>query len=255
MTSKADPSIVKPFSGLQALFTSNNLNDLITKRNWKSIELKCQQQPQTAKTWSLIPGFYDEEYDAWTLPIHLICARHPPTTSVVESIIFAFPEGLQMRESAYHRLPLHIACINNASFDVIHLLLTYYRDGVRESDDFGRLPLHYALSNGCGVEVIRALVNAYPAATMTADVNQWLPVHVACYRGTSAEVMRLLLMDYPETASCVTKKKNSPVNILRTKHYDDDPEVIRIMRLLDSASSEAKKNLTVNRNTTTAMSA
>eukprot|EP00586_Coscinodiscus_wailesii_P012670 CAMPEP_0172514370 /NCGR_PEP_ID=MMETSP1066-20121228/259637_1 /TAXON_ID=671091 /ORGANISM="Coscinodiscus wailesii, Strain CCMP2513" /LENGTH=86 /DNA_ID=CAMNT_0013295009 /DNA_START=212 /DNA_END=469 /DNA_ORIENTATION=- len=86
-----------------------------------------------------------------------------------------------MPESVYDRLPLHIACLNNASFEVIELLLSYYVYGARKQDNEGRLPLHYALSNMASTEVIEALINAFPEGATTADIRGWYPIHVACY--------------------------------------------------------------------------
>jgi ankyrin repeat protein len=42
------------------------------------------------------------------------------------------------------QLPLHHACLNNASLDVIQLLVETWPDAVKEKNNKGQLPLHHA---------------------------------------------------------------------------------------------------------------
>lgn len=136
-----------------------------------------------------------------------------------------------MKESVYDRIPLHTACMNNASDDVIKLLLVYYPEGAKVADNDGRLPLHYALSNSATVEVVKTLLKAHPLAVQEADTNGWLPIHVACCRGASAEVVHMLLKEFPETALCRTKKDTTPEMFVKKLHYRNEDEVSNVLEM------------------------
>lgn len=209
---------------------SNKLNILIQSEDWKAVQLKCEHSPKSARVWSTIYGFYDGEYDSRMLPLHVMCSLHAPE-SAVESVIVAYPKALQATESVYDRIPLHTACMNNASLGVIRVLLSNYKNGAQVQDSDGRTALHYALSNSAPLEVIKMLLDAFPKGVKVTDDNGWLPIHVACIRGASTDVVRLLVRDYPETACCRTAKKTSPTMIVKSCGYQNELEVLDVLDL------------------------
>jgi len=221
-------------------FGSNHVLKLIAKEDWKQIELKCESSPRSAKIWSVAYGFYDGEQNSHLLPIHFMCSLHPPT-STLESIICAYPEGVNMKESVYKRLPLHIACMENASFNVIKLLLSYNMNGSSAQDTQGRLPLHYALSNAAPIEVITALIQAYPKGVNVTDSSGWLPIHVACYCCSSLEVITMLLGASPQTATLKTDKGRTPMMFVKKCNKRNRQDVVN---LLEMASHAAQANRT-----------
>lgn len=130
-----------------------------------------------------------------------------------------------MREDAFHRVPLHIACLTNASVDVVECLLRYYPEGARCKDSIGRLPIHYACAHDVEEEIIEMLIRAFPASAGCSDNNGWLPLHVACRRGLSVEVIRRLIHCFPPSIDMLTKKGSTALMCARKggtgrKHLD-----------------------------------
>eukprot|EP00586_Coscinodiscus_wailesii_P001076 CAMPEP_0172481514 /NCGR_PEP_ID=MMETSP1066-20121228/7441_1 /TAXON_ID=671091 /ORGANISM="Coscinodiscus wailesii, Strain CCMP2513" /LENGTH=251 /DNA_ID=CAMNT_0013243877 /DNA_START=19 /DNA_END=774 /DNA_ORIENTATION=+ len=219
-------------------FGSNKVFDLISREEWEHIEHKCESNSRNAKMWSVAYGFYDGEGNSRLLPLHFACSLHPPVKTL-ESIIRAYPEGVNARESAYDRLPLHIACLHNSSSDVIQLLLRHGVTAAGIVDADGRLPLHYALSNAAPFEVIKALVTAYPQGVRVADSLGWLPIHVACCRCASLDVVTVLLGACPTTAALTTDKGRTPAMLAKRFNRRNGDEVADLLEAsLDMAKAK-----------------
>lgn len=191
---------------------SNELNHLITEKNWKSVVDLCQSDRRQAKSWSIAVDIAEgnKTYTSRALPIHLACALLPPQESI-DSIVKAYPSGVRLIESKLQRLPIHIACRNRSSPEVIHTLLGYYPESAGEQDIFRRLPLHYAVSNGAPIETIDALLVANSCATQHQDERGWLPIHLACRKGASAYVIQKLLFAYPQSLNVKTSEGLTPL--------------------------------------------
>merc|ERR1719273_1501086 len=136
-----------------------------------------------------------------------------PTKEALKSIIQAYPKGIQFSECVLGRLPIHLACINCKSAEVIRFLLSKYPDGAEKVDKKGSLPLHYACSNRADPEIIKILLSAYPNGAKVRDDNGWLPLHVACLRGAPSKSLRVLLKFYPESVLIGTKNNSLPKDL------------------------------------------
>eukprot|EP00586_Coscinodiscus_wailesii_P019090 CAMPEP_0172518438 /NCGR_PEP_ID=MMETSP1066-20121228/290827_1 /TAXON_ID=671091 /ORGANISM="Coscinodiscus wailesii, Strain CCMP2513" /LENGTH=359 /DNA_ID=CAMNT_0013300841 /DNA_START=80 /DNA_END=1160 /DNA_ORIENTATION=- len=186
--------MIKGFLKLIPTFKKKALSQIIMNENWTKLQFECAAHSKRAKVKTKLAGFYDGKHDARLLPLHQMCSLNPPKKALV-AMIEANPSAVRKREHNFERLPLHIACINNASDDVILTLLSHYKQAAKGKDVAGRVPLHYACCNDVSINVIKALLEACPEATATKDHAGWLPVHVACSSGASLEVVKALLLN------------------------------------------------------------
>ena len=100
----------------------------------------------------------------------------------------------------FHWLPLHIACANGASDEVLKLLIDTYPTSKTSVDNRGRTPLHFSVGNETyePSPVVVELLSDTGAAGY-ADENGSLPLHYACAYGSSMEVLEVLLEVYPKS--------------------------------------------------------
>lgn len=211
-------------------FGSNGLYTSIHNEEWDKVKLICDVSPKEAKRWSLQFGTFDGKHDSRVLPLHgAILVRSPP--HIIESIIEAYPKGLEMKETGFSRLPIHLTCRVGGSLEVLRILLQQYPKGAEEKDILGRIPLHYAISNGAYPEIIDELLRVYPDGVRCFDLKGWLPLHVACDCGASFTVIKNLLHNYPESACSQTLQNNSPLTLLKRGSQEN---LERIRRLLNN---------------------
>mmetsp|Transcript_26351 Transcript_26351/g.39048 ORF Transcript_26351/g.39048 Transcript_26351/m.39048 type:complete len:477 (-) Transcript_26351:70-1500(-) len=209
----------KSSRGTNALFRA------ISAENWELVISICESKPYKAERWHNAVGFFDAHRSSKILPLHQACIFHP-TVHAVKHIIQAYPMALRSKESGYGRVPLHIACHSNASFECIHELLSHFPAASIDRDLIGRVPLHYALSNGATKEIVEELLDAACQAygsnangrreiCSVADFNGWLPIHVACFMGASPQVIAVLVKAFPEGVAMATRKNSTPLTLLR----------------------------------------
>ena len=98
---------------------------------------------------------------------------------VIEALLEGHPDAIKSREDKLGRLPLHIACINTASAQVLRLLVETYEESLRITDRiYGRLPLHFSCMYGSPFEIL-LLVSAEQRALVFKDVNGKTPKDLA----------------------------------------------------------------------------
>lgn len=75
-------------------------------------------------------------------PLHLMCKLNNPPADLIQDIVDAAPDVAGWTDS-HGWLPLHHACANGASPDVLRCLLEAYPDGKITQDSLNRTPLHF----------------------------------------------------------------------------------------------------------------
>ena len=214
---------------LRSLKTSD-LSKALSSEDWERAMGLVRSKPETARTWNGRPGFFEGIKHSEVLPIHEACANSEAPLELVEAIIQAYPDGLRLKESAYKRLPLHIACRKNANFGVVSLLIETFADGALIADTLGRLPLHYALSNGADEDIVQTVLRQTPGAARGTDRRGWLPLHVACSVGASTNVIRMILEAYPEGTVIRTNRGTSVERCMDSHQAANKEEVFVLLR-------------------------
>lgn len=114
------------------------------------------------------------------LPIHVAC-ENKQSKEVIDALIKAYPDGLQVQDKE-GRLPIHVACEKEHSEATIAALVEAHQEGLEVKDKKGRLPIHVAcLMAEQRFEVIDVLMNAYPDGLQIYDYQRLLPIHHACH--------------------------------------------------------------------------
>ncbi|KAI2491648.1 hypothetical protein MHU86_22894 [Fragilaria crotonensis] len=208
---------------------SSALSQAITSEQWDHALMLLESKKELSRMYSTRPGFFEGVKLSTVLPIHEACANNDAPFALIESIVKAYPECLRLPESAYERLPLHIACRKHANLKVVMFLLESYVQASLVPDTLGRLPLHYALSNGAENDLIDLLVSRSPDSARGTDRRGWLPLHVACSVGASTKVIECILKAYPEASIIQTNKGTSVEKCMESHQAVNKPEVHRLL--------------------------
>jgi len=207
---------------------ANKLQQHILNEDWYAVKSRCEKHPNEAGVWTKRVGFFDGEHDSRVLPLHQACALHAPKDAI-HALIKAYPKGVQEIETAFKRLPLHIACQHGSSADVVELMLSYDPLSGQTEDIFGRTPIHFACSNGAPPDVIDAFLLADASIASYPDNAGWLPIHVACHMGVSTESIQKLLDANPRSVNAKTKKGSTPLKLLSKINCKNKDEIAGLL--------------------------
>eukprot|EP00567_Pseudictyota_dubia_P007643 CAMPEP_0197445272 /NCGR_PEP_ID=MMETSP1175-20131217/10532_1 /TAXON_ID=1003142 /ORGANISM="Triceratium dubium, Strain CCMP147" /LENGTH=984 /DNA_ID=CAMNT_0042976205 /DNA_START=119 /DNA_END=3073 /DNA_ORIENTATION=+ len=192
-----------------------------------------------------------------TAAIHLVCKLVDPPLDIVEALVACSPETVRWQDSNGW-LPLHHACANNASGEVLKHLIEAFPEGKVAQDLRHRTPLHFAFfradatpeegveeDNGDEANSGDAREDSPPSGTVgnsMADVvkllsdsgaanlpdeNGMLPMHYACAYGTSTAVLRVLERAYPKSIAEREKNGRTPLHLTMVNaHRRASPSVL-----------------------------
>lgn len=176
-------------------------------------------------------------------PLHLMCKLKNPPAELMKDIIDAAPEVATWTDT-HGWLPLHHACANGASPEVIRVLLDAYPDGKIAQDSLNRTPLHFFVTRSSDAPkamVENAEMLCEGGAAELTDRGSMLPMHYACAYGTIPEVLQVLANAYPDSLRAKEQKGRTPLHLAMVNaHRDTSPGVIKFLL-------EGKGSATVNR--------
>ena len=142
------------------------LYSYLKRKDWDNAQLQVKQYPKEASCWVL-----DHDYDSGTphLPIHLACLNLAPT-EIIHLLIEAYPDG-STAKGKHGFNPLHLACKKSLPDDVILELIQQCPSAVSQKDEYGRMPLHLACKSNLSIFVMKTLIDAYPESITMKDYN------------------------------------------------------------------------------------
>jgi hypothetical protein len=179
------------------------------------------------------------------LPIH-VAANY----DAVDSIKFLLSNSPKGASTMVNRppadagggLPLHIACSNHASIDVMTALLADNFASAKRTDENGDLPLHLLLR--CGEEVdpvvVTTLLTCFSGALSRTDMNGDLPLSISIKYQCRPAVINAVLMQYPEAAGALNGYSHSPL-FLAFKHNADDRTIMSLLNHAPELAIQADK--------------
>jgi hypothetical protein len=209
------------------MFASCTLHNLIQASSWNSVEKRIETHPNEVRKAANCDALYDTLKKSTALPLHHAVAMDPPKV-VVDKLLGSFVKAIRVTETAYHRTPLHVACMNCAHPDIVKTLLQHYPEAAKMRDDMKRLPIHYAIANGSSMSTIELLHNEFPDSCKVADHRGWLPLHVACGVRAPVHVVKLVFYLYP--MAILTPDEKGLVPLFLSKENDARPEVISFLK-------------------------
>ena len=167
-------------------------------------------------------------------PLHLICKlTSSPPTDIISEIISAGSDVAGWYD-CHMLLPLHHACMNGASTEVLQLLTSAYPDGKVAVDVNNRTPLHLYATRGTSDNYnpvtmatnFTILINGgdhgndyhknndnYNAAKVRTTTGM-LPMHYACAYGTTTNVLKVLEEAYPESINAKDDNGKTPLHMV-----------------------------------------
>lgn len=193
--------------------SSGCLDQLIFDSKWKEAKIYIMENGRCARQWRRCPQFMNNRGDSFVLPIHLALTREDVPMDFLESLIFAYPESIEKRETFNHRNCIHIAIKSKVPDYIIFHLLHMYPLAVQSQDIFGRIPLHYAVSNHRSLPLISELIALCPASIAAQDKTGWSPLHVAVDTLCSHDVIQLFLLKSKALVVLTTQKGKTPLDI------------------------------------------
>ena len=127
-------------------------------------------------------------------------------------------------------LPIHVACREAASKDVIDLILENEYESTNVADCEGRLPLHLAASNsGIDIKIVKDLIDINEKATRTPDDFGLLPLHWACSKNASPLIIESLIQAYPYAVEFKDSWGRTPLSLAQKS---SNPEKAKVLELL-----------------------
>jgi hypothetical protein len=83
------------------------------------------------------------------------------------------------RKVAWSQLPIHLALIQGAPYELIAKMVDMYPSSTRCTDNQLMLPLHLAMRHGSSDRVLECLIRAFPDAVYTTGKNDQTPIECA----------------------------------------------------------------------------
>ena len=186
------------------------LFQLLKTKQWEEAKVEAKKSTLTLRKACKVDCFYDNKTAANVHAMHVACANQAPP-DVIQTLHDIYPHAVTMPDSAYQRLPLHVAVIFNAPPKTVSLLLNLNGRAARVQDLLGRLPIHYAVKDPVsGERSTRLLLKANPDSCRAADDQGLLPVHVACLCGMSMTMVRMFIRAAPETILAKSNDGSTP---------------------------------------------
>ncbi len=252
----------------QETFLLRQLHDLLRKEDWSLATQLIESKPSLASKWHSVKRLYGGKFDAEVLPIHSACALCPPA-SFVQTLATVYPEGLLMKEKAFGRCPLHIACRSLAESSVIKVLCEMEPRSVIERDGLKRVALHYLIKNyitfgqddgeddnedtedaslnqsstnhddtdktADGIVALKLLIDTDMDCVKAADHRGWIPLHVACScsaRQGMIQVMKVIVDCWPESVNAKTEKNSDVFACVHMagKHHATKDKVVELLK-------------------------
>lgn len=166
------------------------------------------------------------------LPIHVAA-----TYDAVETMKFILSQNSEVALSKIRKpkggggLPIHVACANNASLDVISALIAAAVSAIKLPDENGDLPLHLLLRCGevADIAVVNALVTCFPGVLSRTDSYGNLPLAIAIKCQCTYPIIKGILTKYPEAARILNANHQSPL-VLAFQNRADDRTILALLQ-------------------------
>jgi ankyrin repeat protein len=156
------------------------------------------------------------------------------------------------QDDEFQRIPLHLACMNNAPETIISWLLEVAPETSKVVDSSQSIPLHYYVAASCSSSdnknsgendtqtIIQLLLDANPMGKTAQDEKGWTPIHHVLVesrgdtRKISTETIKLLL----DSEVAATQDKNGRTPLHLACHYSVTDEDLAQLVVQESSSAD-----------------
>ena len=131
-----------------------------------------------------------------------LLSKGEPNAEDVQALIDK--DASAVKEKKDGLLPLHTAVLNNASVEVMRVLLKADPSATNEMGTFKdgvMLPLHFVLCERRSLDIVQALLDVYPKGVEARITGEGkLPLSLSLDYGASDDVVLAVLAAYPNAA-------------------------------------------------------
>ena len=147
-------------------------------------------------------SYYCSQVDENGLSVLAIAASSFAPLDIVDSIIKSHPESTSLTDE-YGATPLHFACLNGTTPDVVRLFLQHDLNSIKIVDNSNYSVLHHAVEYVCLlIENRHRSKSSGDGSTIGTEFSDYL------------EIIKLLCKAAPEMVHCVTNDNNdTPLDI------------------------------------------
>lgn len=145
------------------------------------------------------------------LPIHTACSNGA-SYQVIRCLVEAWPGSLKTVGSEQDT-PLSLACIVSADLDILQYLGNKWNGAFLVPNKRHKRPLHVICARTPSLAVVQYMVDAAPQVLTTRDKSRDLPLHVACSHKASLEVVQLLVQANPATVRSRNMRRDLPLHM------------------------------------------
>lgn len=188
------------------------LTTYICQEKWKEALERITTHPNEVNTLDETGGY---------LPIHRACFHDTLPLSLVEALIEANPQSVQVQDLKCGRIPLHNAvfCVSSTNKPIVQALLQKYPEGTAVVDKRGYTPLHVHLrwASKPSLEIVKMLVHVHPEAVRLVSNDDWTPLHLAAYFA-SWDISQYLIECYPDALLLKNEQKMTPCELTEWNH-------------------------------------
>ena len=238
--------------GLHEIFQRHGLtpnHNLHNISDYKFFHVACQKKRVTEGIIRCLLDYFpaaasDTNVHGWS-PLHSACGnKNNATLEIIQLIVNAAPNSVRSVTNK-GSMPLHILCNNHqlyemAAIEILTLLIEEYPEAVRHANNAGSLPLHLA-SKGRSLGFCHLLIEAYPGSERITNAKGALPLHITCVKGSLATV-EYFYRKYPEAIDHTLTGGFYPIHMamLGLKQRDDPATAVEIIQFLLNCDPDQK---------------
>mmetsp|Transcript_8868 Transcript_8868/g.13132 ORF Transcript_8868/g.13132 Transcript_8868/m.13132 type:complete len:429 (-) Transcript_8868:357-1643(-) len=192
-----------------AIPPSRSLQELIVEEKWHAVARRVKIYPKEAET-KMFMSIRGETSEC--LPLHW-AAMSKATPQAIQALIDAFPGSVTKKETLHGAAPVHLACMVNADYEVMKVLIQARPESLRIANNNGDLPLHLACSRGT-TDVVHMLLKVNPDSAKVPNKKGLLPLIFAVARfGACEDMVQELLRIHPDAIEAKDDAKCHPIHL------------------------------------------
>ncbi len=136
---------------------------------------------------------------------------------------------------------LHEACERPQSLNEIVRLLSEKPAAIEVTTYNNMLPIHTASLNEASAEILEVLISFSPHSVCQQDVEGNLPIHLACYSGATFESIEVLVKQWPASLEMKNTQGQTPLDKARSPFlHDPDYQIISYLESQISRNLQGK---------------
>ena len=220
---------------------SASLTEHITRAKWVDVMKRLHESVEDAGALCTVTLFATRTK---AYPLHALCKYSDFPYPILLALTKAFPAAVRHPVSPSNALPIHIACSNNASLQVIQHLVSLFPESTAHPDSDGNLPIHHACSLG-DASIVEYLASVSPESVQHTNLKKHTPLHMACNRyNISLDMVRILMEHHPGAITHRDWQRQLPLHKAVAWKATDDVILALLNSFPDAARMRDKRSLT-----------